>query len=120
MSQVIINLVVNAVEAMQGCGRLEIRTYTDPGRGMTCLEIADSGCGIAAGDLSRIFDPFFTAKASGKGTGLGLSTAYGIIKEHRGKISVTSTGPAGTTFLIEFPPRGAVTDGDEHTLESLM
>jgi signal transduction histidine kinase len=114
MSQVIINLIMNAVEAMEGSGRLVLRTYGDERGGKSFLEIGDTGSGISPENLSKIFDPFFTTKAAGKGTGLGLSTAYGIIKENRGNISVKSTGPGGTTFLLEFPPaRAAGGDGED-------
>ena len=120
MSQVIINLVINAVEAMGRSGRLVMRTYTDDRSGKSFLEIADTGGGISEANLSKIFDPFFTTKAAGTGTGLGLSTAYGIIKENRGNISVKSTGPAGTTFLLEFPPVAAANGEDESDRESLI
>ena len=116
VSQVIINLVMNAVEAMEGSGRLVMKTYAEKCSGKSFLEIADSGSGIAAEDLSKIFDPFFTTKGAGKGTGLGLSTAYGIIKENHGNISVKSTGPSGTIFLIEFPSLGAPPADDERPL----
>lgn len=111
MSQVIINLVMNAVEAMGDSGRLVLRTYADDRSGKRCLEISDTGSGIPEKHLPKIFDPFYTTKAAGKGTGLGLSTAYGIIKENHGNISVKSTSPAGTTFLLEFPPVHAA-DGE--------
>ena len=102
ISQVIINLVINAVHAMNSSGRLTLRTYRNKGEGKAYLEIADTGCGIASEDLSKIFDPFYTTKAPGQGTGLGLSTAYGLVKENRGDIRVKETSGAGTTFLIEF------------------
>jgi signal transduction histidine kinase len=102
---------MNAVEAMEGSGRLVLRTYVDEHSGKRCLEISDTGGGIPEKHLPKIFDPFYTTKAAGKGTGLGLSTAYGIIKENRGNISVKSTSPAGTTFLLEFPPVQAA-DGE--------
>ena len=103
MSQVIINLVINAIEAMGGSGRITIRTYADRQSATGCIEVADTGGGIAPANISRIFDPFFTTKPSGKNTGLGLSTAYGIVTKNRGKIAVKSTSPAGTTFILEFP-----------------
>ncbi|MFH1981701.1 MAG: ATP-binding protein [Pseudomonadota bacterium] len=103
MRQVVINLVINAIDAMDKRGTMTLRTY---GRGedkKACLEVADTGSGIPGENLSRIFDPFFTTKAPGRGTGLGLSTAYGIVKDNGGTISVKSTGPGGTTFLITLP-----------------
>jgi two-component system, NtrC family, sensor kinase len=102
MRQVIINLVMNAIDAMDKQGVLTLRSYGGPDRN-ACVEIADSGCGIDPKNLSQIFDPFFTTKAPGRGTGLGLSTAYGIVKDNRGDIQVKQTGPQGTTFLIKLP-----------------
>ncbi|MFH1090333.1 MAG: PAS domain S-box protein, partial [Pseudomonadota bacterium] len=103
LNQVIINLVMNAAAAMNGKGHLTFRTYRNKTAGKVYLEVADTGHGIAEEHLSKIFDPFFTTKEPGKGTGLGLSTAYGIIKEHGGEISVKKTSPQGTTFLVELP-----------------
>lgn len=103
ISQVIINLVMNAVAAMDGSGTLAFRTYRNKAARQVFLEVSDTGCGIAEENLSKIFDPFFTTKEVGSGTGLGLSTAFGNVNENKGKISVKSTGPEGTTFLIEFP-----------------
>jgi signal transduction histidine kinase len=103
ISQVIINLIMNAVAAMDGSGTLTFRTYRNKAEKQVFLEVSDTGCGIAEAHLSKIFDPFFTTKELGSGTGLGLSTAVGNVNENKGKISVKSTGPAGTTFLVEFP-----------------
>ncbi|MEN6438194.1 MAG: PAS domain-containing protein [Syntrophobacter sp.] len=103
LCQVVINLVMNALDAMKMEGTLTLRTYQDAEEGLAFLEVSDTGCGISEENYSRIFDPFFTTKGPGKGTGLGLSTAYGIIKENGGRISVKETSPGGTTFLIEFP-----------------
>jgi PAS domain S-box-containing protein len=102
ISQVIINLVINAVAAMNGKGTLTLKTGLDMPRGKAFLEIADSGTGIPAEHLSKIFDPFYTTKAPGEGTGLGLSTAYGLVKENKGNIKVKETSAKGTTFLLEF------------------
>lgn len=102
ISQVIINLVINAVSAMNGHGVLTLRTYRDKVEGKAYLEVIDTGSGIAPENLSKIFDPFYTTKAPGEGTGLGLSTAYGLIKENKGNIRVNETSSEGTTFLLEF------------------
>jgi two-component system NtrC family sensor kinase len=102
ISQVIINLVINAVSAMEGSGVLTLRTYRDKSLGRAYLEVLDTGCGIAQEHLSKIFDPFFTTKAPGEGTGLGLSTAYGLMKENKGDICVKQTGREGTSFILEF------------------
>jgi signal transduction histidine kinase len=102
ISQVIVNLVINAVSAMNQKGLLTLTTSRSKTDGKACLEVTDTGCGIAPDQLSKIFDPFFTTKPPGEGTGLGLSTAYGLIKENKGEIRVKQTGSDGTTFLLEF------------------
>ncbi len=66
----------------------------------------DNGCGISEDHLGKMFDPFFTTKAVGKGTGLGLSISYGIIKDHKGRISVEETSPDGTTLAVFLPTLG--------------
>jgi two-component system, NtrC family, sensor kinase len=103
MSQVVIILVMNALDAMNKKGTLTLKTYRDDRRKKGCLEISDTGTGIPEENLSRIFDPFFTTKEPGKGTGLGLSTAYGIVKDNSGDIFVKETGPGGTSFVVELP-----------------
>ena len=108
LQQVILNLMLNAKDAMQGGGGL-IRVCTrTTSTGMVHVEIADSGSGIAPDHLHRIFDPFFTTKTNPqpgqhKGTGLGLAVSYGILQEHGGKITVDSTPGLGTTFRLEIP-----------------
>lgn len=102
ISQVIINLVINAIAAMDGKGRLVLHSYLSRSGKKVCLEITDSGCGIPEEILHKIFDPFFTTKEPGKGTGLGLSTVYGLVKENNGNIRVKNTSADGTTFLIDF------------------
>lgn len=103
LGQVIVNLVMNAVDAMDHKGTLTFRTYRNKPAQIACIEVSDTGRGIPKADLPLIFDPFFTTKAPGKGTGLGLSTAYGIIKENKGRIYVKETSERGTTFAVEFP-----------------
>ena len=103
LTQVIINLVINAMDAMEGKGMLTLSTSPHPTRETVSLSISDTGSGISQDHINKIFDPFFTTKPTGKGVGLGLSAAYGIIQENNGQISVKKTGPGGTTFLIEFP-----------------
>jgi len=103
LSQVVINLVTNAIDAMEKKGTLTFRTYRNKPAKKVYIEVSDTGCGISEEHLSKIFDPFFTTKKTGKGTGLGLSTSYGIIKENGGRISIKETSPQGTTFLIEIP-----------------
>ena len=103
LSQAIINLVMNAIDAMDGEGTLTFRTYRDKPKQKVYLEVSDTGTGIPEENVSKVFDPFFTTKSVGKGTGMGLSTAYGNVIENKGNIWIKSTGPQGTTFLIEFP-----------------
>ncbi|MGH9673412.1 MAG: ATP-binding protein, partial [Bryobacteraceae bacterium] len=101
MQQVFLNLFLNARDAMEDGGDLVITTSSD--RLLACVEIADSGKGIAAEHLPRIYDPFFTTKGVRKGTGLGLSVTYGIVREHGGTIEVSSQPGAGTRFQLQFP-----------------
>jgi len=102
VNQVFLNLVTNAVQAMDGGkGTLTLTTRRD-GDGIA-VEVADSGKGIAPDVLPRIFDPFFTTKETGKGTGLGLSISYKIIQEHGGRINVASQPGAGTQFTVWLP-----------------
>ena len=103
LCQVLINLVINAFDAMEGGGTLTLRTYRDRKEHKAYIEVTDTGSGIPQENLSKIFDPFFTTKEVGKGTGLGLSMAYGILEENHGKISIKHTGPDGTTILLELP-----------------
>ena len=103
LQQVILNLVINALHALQGRkqGRLSIRIRHRGGS--LVLEFADNGKGIPKGDLSRFFDPFFTTKPLGKGTGLGLSISKRIVEQHQGAIRVESSAAAGTTFIVTLP-----------------
>ncbi len=101
--QVIMNLVLNAAEAMPDGGYLFITTEHKPDRNYIRLSLRDTGCGIPPEDLERIFQPFFTTKERGKGTGLGLSVSYGIVQRHGGTITVASQVGKGTTFEIQLP-----------------
>ncbi len=103
LCQVLINLIINAIDAMNGSGVLTLRTYEDRVKGLAYIEVGDTGSGIATDNLSKIFDPFFSTKELGKGTGLGLSMAYGMMEENNGRIFVKSTGPQGTVFALELP-----------------
>ncbi len=109
LEQVFLNLLTNARDAIEATGgkepgQIEIVTRVSDNDN-ECVEILvkDSGTGIAADHLEKIFDPFFTSKEVGKGTGLGLSISYGIIQDHQGEIEVAATGPEGTTFRIRLP-----------------
>ena len=101
--RVFINLIVNAAEAMEGNGKLTIISRTDADKKFIEVEVSDTGTGIQVENLEKIFDPFFTTKETGHGVGLGLAISYGIIKEHKGSISVDSVVEKGTTFTVRLP-----------------
>ncbi len=101
MSQVVINLVMNALHAMSDGGTLRVRV--SPHGEMVRLTVADTGQGIPEDVVAKVFDPFFTTKEFGKGTGLGLTVVKGIIEEHHGTITVESEPGKGTTFTIHLP-----------------
>jgi PAS domain S-box-containing protein len=101
IEQVLMNLVLNAVQAMKDGGGLTIRTSVV--EGICLIEVRDTGSGIPPAVLPRIFDPFFTTKSEGEGTGLGLSVSLGIVERHGGKILVDSEVGKGTTFTLCLP-----------------
>jgi|YelNatPaOPRAMG01_1025707.scaffolds.fasta_scaffold00546_14 two-component system NtrC family sensor kinase len=103
IQQVFMNMIINAAEAMNGTGQLTITTRHVPDEQAVEIEFTDTGHGIKEEDLDRIFDPFFTTKEVGHGTGLGLAISYGIVKEHRGTITVQSQEGQGATFTIRLP-----------------
>src|SRR5437588_2435222 len=118
IEQVIMNLAVNARDAMPRGGTLTIttsrveidqtyaQTRPDARAGtFVCLRVRDTGCGMDAATMTRIFEPFFTTKEVGKGTGLGLATVYGIVKQHEGWIEVASEAGTGTVFSSFFPAK---------------
>jgi PAS domain S-box-containing protein len=101
IDQVFVNLISNAVQAMDRQGRLTLATRASASRLTAC--ITDTGCGMPKSMLGKIFDPFFTTKEPGKGTGLGLSIAYKIVSKYSGEIHVDSEEGKGSTFTIHFP-----------------
>ncbi|MBI5345301.1 MAG: hypothetical protein HZB83_08240 [Deltaproteobacteria bacterium] len=105
LEQVVINLASNAKDAMPGGGRLTIATteIAKNGKKLVKMTVEDTGSGIPSASIGRIFDPFFTTKETGKGTGLGLSISYGIVKEHKGEITVETCPGKGTAFHIIIP-----------------
>jgi signal transduction histidine kinase len=111
LQQVFLNLFLNARDAMPKGGWLSI--VTRGGRDHATIEVADTGAGISADHLSRIYDPFFTTKDIGKGTGLGLSITYGIVQEHGGSITCESSVGQGTRFSLVLPLASARL-ADEH------
>jgi len=102
LEQVFMNLILNAVQAIDGDGQVSIRALGAQD-GMVSVRIKDTGKGIPEEDIPRIFDPFFTTKDVGKGTGLGLFIAHDIIVRHKGTIRVESTLGKGTTFCVNIP-----------------
>jgi PAS domain S-box-containing protein len=123
IEQVIINLVVNARDAMPRGGRITIETGVaglEPGR-YASISVTDTGLGMTEKTQGRIFEPFFTTKGQGEGTGLGLSTIYGIVKHNHGDIRVHSEPGKGTTFEVYFPlvddPPDVVRSSESYALE---
>jgi two-component system NtrC family sensor kinase len=103
MEQVFTNLMINAVDAMDGRGKLTISSRADLKAEQIILKFADTGPGISPAIKDQIFEPFFTTKPPGKGTGLGLSVVYGVIQRHGGAIKVESPPEGGATFIIKLP-----------------
>jgi signal transduction histidine kinase len=108
MTQVISNMVKNSIDAMPEGGRIDVTL--DDSLGDVTIILADTGTGIKPEDKAKVFEPFFTTKGIGHGTGLGLATAYGIVKMHKGQITVDSNidpaaGQTGTWFKIVLPRR---------------
>jgi signal transduction histidine kinase len=104
MHQVFVNLLLNAAEASQDNGVINIRSWMVSALGRIRVEIADNGCGIAPEHLTKVFEPFFTTKP--KGTGLGMAVTYRIIRNHQGEIEVSSQPGEGTRFTLEIPLQG--------------
>jgi signal transduction histidine kinase len=105
LAQVFLNIIINAVEAMPGGGRLRIHTaLTRDGKAVQ-IAFSDSGPGMDEETRASIFEPFFTTKSTG--TGLGLAISYGIIERHGGQIEVQSTPGSGSSFTVQLP----LTDG---------
>jgi PAS domain S-box-containing protein len=131
LGQVLLNLLLNAQDAMQNGGVLRVETgeteVTDPsvaehlgikpGR-YVFLSVSDTGAGMDKAVLERLFEPFFTTKELGKGTGLGLSTVYGIVRQHGGGIGVESQVERGTTFRVYFPSTGQMPEPEPGVPES--
>jgi PAS domain S-box-containing protein len=102
LQQVFTNLLLNARDAIPDGGQINISTFCSE-RDTVTVEIADTGIGIAAENVAKIYDPFYTTKGVGRGTGLGLAVTYGIVQEHAGHIGVASQPGRGTTFRITLP-----------------
>jgi signal transduction histidine kinase len=106
IEQVLINLILNGIQAMEQGGILSIRARREENDAGFCFEVSDTGNGIAPEDLGKIFDPFFTTKDVGRGCGLGLSVSHGIIEQHGGRIEVESKIGQGSTFAVFLPSPG--------------
>lgn len=114
IQQIVLNLCVNARDAMPDGGTISVKTSLCPGSALpnagvprapayVCLQVSDTGTGMTPGVRARIFEPFFTTKEGNRGTGLGLAVVYGIVVSHRGSIDVQSAPGAGSTFRVHFP-----------------
>jgi two-component system, NtrC family, sensor kinase len=101
LQQVFLNLILNAIQAMPGGGRIRVRGAVE--NDFVRVDVSDNGCGIPREHLDKVFDPFFTTKETGEGTGLGLSVSYGIVEKHGGRITVESELGEGTTFSVYLP-----------------
>jgi len=125
LTQVFLNLILNAVDAMPSGGTLTVTTRTEQCGEFASsdedllVEIGDTGCGIDPQIARRIFEPFFTTKSEKKGTGLGLSVSRNLVVEHGGDINVKSEQGVGTTFMVRlprfFPARSTAGVGTEGT-----
>lgn len=113
IEQVLINLLLNALNAVEEHGRVTVKSTVDTAQNIIEVEIADNGCGIPAESVKKIFEPFYTTRSTG--TGLGLSVSYGIIKNHQGDIRVFSELDKGTRFIVELPILAEKSNGKEGT-----
>jgi two-component system NtrC family sensor kinase len=106
IERVFMNLIINAAEAMEGGGKLVLTTRLASESKAVEVEVADTGHGISEENMGKLFEPFFSTKDVGHGTGLGLAISYGIVKSHKGMISVDSQLGRGTTFVVRLPLNG--------------
>lgn len=103
LNHVFMNVILNAADAMEGKGKMTVKSHYIPDRDLVSVEVSDTGPGIPDDILPRVFDPFYTTKEEGKGTGLGLSLAYSIVEKHGGVIKAENNPDSGATFIIELP-----------------
>ena len=101
LQQVIMNLILNAYQAMPAGGQIKIAVRREAAEAV--VQVGDTGCGIPPPNMGRVFDPFFTTQPVGKGTGLGLSICHTIVKQHGGVIEVDSVEGQGSTFVVRLP-----------------
>jgi signal transduction histidine kinase len=109
LRQVALNLIVNALQAVEPGGRVVVTTFAEHAH--VVLRVEDDGCGIREEHLERLFDPFFTTKPAGEGTGLGLYVSYEIVRSHGGEIRVHAEPGRGASFEVRLPLRGAAAGG---------
>lgn len=102
LKQVILNLLLNALDAIKGKGEITIRTFSQ-NPDWVMLAVEDTGCGVSPDHLNKLFEPFFTTKPVGQGIGVGLSTCYNIVHSHGGEITVCSEERVGSTFVVRLP-----------------
>ena len=102
IQEVLLNIIMNAIDAMQKGGELQVTSNMTDGNQCVRIRFADTGYGIPSEDVDKVFDPFFTTKGA-KGTGLGLAVAYGVIEKHQGKIRMESEVGKGSTCIIDLP-----------------
>jgi signal transduction histidine kinase len=107
LKQVVLNILANALDAVEGPGRIDLELHVEPdagGRERVRLTVRDTGCGIAPEHLPNVFDPFFTTKDVGKGVGLGLAVCHAMVEQHNGSMAITSEGTGqGTTVTVDLP-----------------
>jgi PAS domain S-box-containing protein len=113
LQQVLVNLVLNAAQAMQGRGEIRVRLGTDR-EGGAQLCVSDQGCGMDETVKARLFEPFFTTKPIGEGVGLGLHIVHDLVRQAGGRIEVESAEGEGATFILRFPPTASDTSGESH------
>jgi two-component system NtrC family sensor kinase len=112
LHQVLLNLLLNAVQATPPGGSIRVRSWAEEGDApAACVEVCDTGCGIEAAHIEQIFDPFFTTKGPDQGTGLGLMICHHIVSDHGGSIEVESEPGAGATFRVRLPVNEAGAEG---------
>ena len=114
LQQVLVNIILNAVQASKAGGKIHIKSYKDID--YIAVEIIDSGAGISPDAFNKVFDPFFTTKKEGEGTGLGLSVSYGIVKHHGGTIHIENSPEAGLRVVILLPFNASLENDNEDTI----
>jgi signal transduction histidine kinase len=113
LNHLFMNVILNAAQAMDGKGKLLLKTCLSADKKAAEIEISDTGPGIPPEVLPQIFDPFFTTKEEGKGTGLGLSLAYGIVENHGGQIAARNRPEGGAVLTIRLPVAAQENEGDQ-------